>query len=241
MSTTSDEEVTPPTPIRPQQIVPPHPDGCDGHGWVDPDGVGGAYRCPGCEATRVLRGLAGFVPPRFSKPIELPPEIFAWIQKGREAEGLYICGPVGTGKTHTAYMTLAAWCLATGTVPANAETSHNYGETRRYGPSVVFLRATTLFDELRPGNQPNRQLIVDCQRAKLLVIDDIGAEKPSEFTAEKLYEIVDERYAQARPFIVTSNVPPKKLADQVGERVASRFSESCDIVPMTGPDRRKTA
>ncbi|GIH23020.1 hypothetical protein Aph01nite_13300 [Acrocarpospora phusangensis] len=224
-------------PIR----VPDHPEDCDGNGWVHPESGGGAYRCPACDSQRVLQALGGFIPPRFHKPIAMPPEIYDWTQKGREAEGLYICGNVGTGKTHTAYTALAAWCLATGTAPTHGGISNNYGETTRYRPTVVFIRATTLFDELRPGNQPNRQLLVDCQRAALLVIDDIGVEKPSEFTAEKLYEIVDERYAQARPLIVTSNLPPRSLADQVGERVASRFAESCLIVPMTGADRRKSA
>lgn len=220
--------------------IPDHPEGCDGEEWVV-TGDGRNYRCPGCDAYRVMRGLAGFLPPRFRRPIELPSEVLTWAERGREAEGLYICGNVGTGKTHTAYMALAQWCLTTSVVPRNAEISNNYGDTHRISPSAVFIRATTFFDELRPGGAQNRQLVVDCQRAHLLVIDDLGAEKPSEFTAEKLYEVIDERYALAKPYIVTSNVPPKKLADQVGERVASRFSESCVVVPMTGTDRRKSA
>jgi DNA replication protein DnaC len=71
------------------------------------------------------------------------------------------------------------------------------------------------------------------------VLDDLGAEKPSEWTCEKLLELVDERYVQARPTIVTSNLPPNKLSTHVGERVASRLAEMCTVVPVVGQDRRR--
>lgn len=238
------------SPAEPEVIKIQTPDGlieirhdepC--HGWltVPQDGAERAMRCPVCRRHKIAAALDAFIPPRFRKPIELPPRIAEWVTKGREAEGLYITGPVGTGKTQAAYAALAAWCTTTGTMPSQARVTENYGVTNRTKPTVVFTRATTFFDELRPGNDRNRQLVNDCQMADLLIIDDIGAEKPSEWTAEKLYEVVDERYAQANPFIVTSNVPPKALADQVGHRVASRFAEICEVVPMTGPDRRLTA
>ncbi|OUC99337.1 ATP-binding protein [Streptosporangium minutum] len=242
--TSSSDDRNEPISIFRHLPVPTHPEGCSGDGWVNvsaEDGHLRAARCPGCQGDRIMQALLEFIPPRFRKPITLPPRVEEWTHKGLDAEGLYITGSVGVGKTHTAYTALAAWCLITGIAPTRARVSENYGEQRRIPPTVKFVRATTLFDELRPSNNQTRQPIVDSQKTSLLVIDDIGAEKPSEFTAEKLYEIVDERYAHAKPFIVTSNVPPKALADQVGARVASRFSECCDVVPMTGPDRRKSA
>lgn len=224
----------------------PHPDGCDGHGWVRGDDGDRPYaaRCPGCEWARVFEAVGEFVPQRFRGRIPLPDPVAGWVTRGHQAEGLYLAGQVGTGKTHTAYMAMAAWCLTTGVAPRGAYVSHQYGVERRIPPSVVFVRATALFDELRPGGD-SRQRIVDCQEADLLVLDDIGAEKPSEWTCEKLYEIVDERYVKVRPLIVTSNVPPSKLAVHLsengggGDRVASRFAELCTVVPMAGADRRR--
>jgi len=43
------------------------------------------------------------------------------------------------------------------------------------------------------------------------------------------------------PLILTSNLPPKELAPQVGDRAASRLAEMCEVVPMTGTDRRRPA
>jgi DNA replication protein DnaC len=97
---------------------------------------------------------------------------------------------------------------------------------------------TDLLDDFRPGDDSVRRAR-DCQHAGLLVIDDLGAEKPSEWTQERLYSVVDHQYANCLPLIVTSNLPPKELAGQTGERVASRLAETCEVVLMTGADRRK--
>lgn len=220
-----------------------HPPGCQGNGWVDDetDGRPLAARCPGCQRDRSIASIAAFTPPRFRQSIELPTAVAEWVQRGHDAEGLFLIGGVGSGKTHTAWNTTAAWCLRTDTRPHGGGQAEEYLGGGRYSPTVVFTRATGLLDELRPGNDGTRQRVLDYQKARLLVIDDLGAEKPSEWTCEKLYEIVDERYAQRKPLLVTSNVPPAKLADFVGERVASRFAEMCQVVPIVGADRRKVA
>lgn len=215
-----------------------HPADCQGDGWVEyPEGMG---RCPGCADERIMAALLKFVPPRFQVPVRLPDKVMTWMKRGPDAEGLFLVGPLGTGKTCTAYAAIAHWCLATQTVPRDDE--------------VLFVRATALFDELRPGNDGIRQRIVDLQTAAVLGIDDIGAEKPSEWTIEKLYEIVDERYARRLPLIVTSNVPPNApsvppapdgtprgpsaLSLHVGARVESRLAEMCSVYALTGDDRR---
>ena len=99
---------------------------------------------------------------------------------------------------------------------------------------------TDLLDDLRPGDDA-RQRVRDCQNARLLVIDDVGAEKASEWTQERLYSVIDHRYANCLPLIVTSNLPPAKLAEQTGDRAASRLAEMCKVVAMTGTDRRRPA
>jgi DNA replication protein DnaC len=51
--------------------------------------------------------------------------------------------------------------------------------------------------------------------------------------------VINHRYDNCMPLVVTSNLPPKNVTDQAGERVASRLAEMCEVVLMTGPDRRK--
>jgi DNA replication protein DnaC len=185
------------------------------------------------------QAIMAAIPPRFRAPIDLPKAVQEWADKGRDAGGLYLTGPVGVGKTHAAYAALAAWCRTTGVVPQPGGVSHNYGVTSRYRPTVHTVRATTLLDQLRPGVEDAREVVADCQRVKLLYIDDLAAEKPSEWTQERLYEVIDERYVGCMSLIVTSNLPPKALAEHVGERTASRLAEMCTVVPLTGTDRRR--
>jgi DNA replication protein DnaC len=201
----------------------------------------GAYTdrrdCPLCARDRLTAQIQAFTPPRFCSLVILPAAVTTWAELGRKAQGLYLVGQVGTGKTHAAWGALAAWCMATETTPHGAEGAPaDWGG--RVAPSVIFTRMTDLLDDLRPGENSTRR-IRDCQHAALLVIDDIGAEKPSEWTQERFYSVVDHRYANCMPLILTGNIPPKELGPQVGERAASRLAEMCQVIPMTGADRRK--
>jgi DNA replication protein DnaC len=198
--------------------------------------------CPLCVKEHLTRAILHFTPPRFRAPVEIPAAITEWAGRGRKAEGLYLTGQVGTGKTHSAWAALAAWCMASGVQPHGEEPpSVDWGgPQRRIAPNVIFARLTDLLDDLRPG-EAAVQAIRDCQRAALLIVDDIGAEKPSEWTQERVYSVIDHRYANCQPLIVTSNLPPSKLAGQIGERAASRLAEMCEVVAMTGSDRRKPA
>jgi DNA replication protein DnaC len=218
---------------------------CDGQGMAELQITGNnpglvAARCPRCERDKLRRAIAGFIPRRFREPVEVPPAITEWAGLGRKAEGLYLAGPVGTGKTHAAWMAVSAWCIAAGVRPRNERDRDEWHEYRAR-PNVIFQRMTDMLDDFRPGADGTVQYVRDCQDADLLVIDDLGAEKPSEWTQERLYSVVDHRYANCRPLIVTGNLPPAKLAEQTGDRVASRLAQMCQVVPMTGPDRRYAA
>jgi DNA replication protein DnaC len=223
-----------------RQAYPPAVDAeweCDGTGWgilTYPDGRKESARCPACGQEDLWQQVQAFIPPRFAATVELPAAVRDWTLRGGEAQGLYLAGQVGTGKTHTAWLAAAAWCMVTGTRPHALHMEGPGGA----GPTVIFTRMTDLLDDLRPGDD-SRQRVRDCQTCRLLVLDDVGAEKASEWTQERLYSIVDHRYANCLPLIVTSNLPPDKLAGQTGARTESRLAEMCQVVPMTGTDRRK--
>ena len=62
----------------------------------------------------------------------------------------------------------------------------------------------------------------------LLHIDDLGAEKRSDWVLEQLYAIVDERYASNRSIVVTTNLDHEQLKEQIGERTVSRLAQMCE-------------
>lgn len=232
-------------PLAHDNLIDAFPDAesveCDGHGSVKVRVTGEpSYRvgrCPVCKRDYLAGQIAGFVPPRFRGRIEIPAEVDTWVRQGERAEGLYISGQVGTGKTHAAWEATARWCAATATRPHDGEWLI-YDNARKGHPSVVFTRMTDLLDSLRPGDDGTLR-IGDCQHAKLLVLDDVGAEKATEWTQERVYSIVDHRYAHCLPLIITSNLPAGDLVPQIGERAASRLAEMCQtVVAMTGEDRR---
>jgi DNA replication protein DnaC len=125
-------------------------------------------------------------------------------------------------------------------------TTHQaYGAIRALLAAGVRLRweATTaadLYAAQRPqhGSDPEPQLW-RLARSPLLLLDDLGAAKQSPWTEELTYRLVNHRYNQLLPTLVTTNLPVAELRDAVGDRVASRLAEMTDRVILTGHDRRR--
>jgi DNA replication protein DnaC len=82
-----------------------------------------------------------------------------------------------------------------------------------------------------------------CHLAQLLMLDDLGSEKSSEWVQEKIFELIDERYGTGRLLIVSTNDSYASLSANLGERVASRlFDENSGKVAqviMTCSDYRR--
>jgi DNA replication protein DnaC len=92
---------------------------------------------------------------------------------------------------------------------------------------------------MRPGGETTQETIDKLCLVPILAIDDIGAHKPSEWVNERLYEIIDTRYDNMLPIVATTN---RKNVDAVlDDRLASRFEECCEMVFLTGTDRRRQA
>jgi DNA replication protein DnaC len=72
----------------------------------------------------------------------------------------------------------------------------------------------------------------------LLHIDDLGAEKRSDWVLEQLYALINERYETQRSMLITTNLPHEALEEQIGARTVSRLSQICDQVRLSGDDRR---
>ena len=72
----------------------------------------------------------------------------------------------------------------------------------------------------------------------LLHIDDLGAEKRSDWVLEQLYALINERYETQRSMLITTNLPHQELEEQIGARTVSRLSQICDQVALFGDDHR---
>ena len=79
----------------------------------------------------------------------------------------------------------------------------------------------------------------------MLALDDLGAERPTDFARDELATLVEHRYMQGLPTIVTS-YPPSKLAarlghddPEVGQRLVSRLTDDAVQIRFIGPDRRR--
>jgi DNA replication protein DnaC len=76
----------------------------------------------------------------------------------------------------------------------------------------------------------------------LLHVDDLGAEHRTEWVLEQLYTIINSRYEEERSTVVTSNLTPEELGEQLGERIVSRLEGMCgEPLPFWGADARRIA
>jgi DNA replication protein DnaC len=150
----------------------------------------------------------------------------AWEENREVGKGLYFCGGVGTGKTHLAVAVM------------------NELIRKKRTPSL-FVTVPELLDNLRETyNKPGRNLdewMDAVQNAEFLVLDDLGSERTTEWVRERIFVIVNHRYREALPTVFTSNIGPKDLAEQLGERTASRIIAMCDWIALEGDDYRETA
>ncbi len=132
---------------------------------------------------------------------------------------LVLAGPTGVGKTHLALA--IAW------------------EWFEDGFSVMFTRVDDLLDWLRQGYDDNsyNQRMERLRRCSLLVLDDLGAEHAKEWAGEKIDRIVDWRYIDRSPLVITTNAKSEDLAPRVASRL---YDHSCSVVAqINAEDYRK--
>jgi DNA replication protein DnaC len=75
---------------------------------------------------------------------------------------------------------------------------------------------------------------------RILVLDDLGVERPTPLVLESLYRIIDTRADEGLRTIVTSNGKPSALAATLGARIHSRLLGMCKVIHIDGPDGRLT-
>lgn len=139
----------------------------------------------------------------------------------KQGTGLLLCGTVGTGKSFLA-AAIANELISQGT------------------PCLMtnFSRIISRVSEKFGGDQ---KYLDNLNRFDLLIIDDLGAERDSDFTWEKVMNVIDARYRAGLPLIITTNLTLGDLADPSDirrQRVFSRLKEMCIFLEVNGADRR---
>lgn len=161
--------------------------------------------------------LSGFDWSKINKGESLRNEFREYV-KNYDRRGWFLYGKAGRGKTH----------LAHGLVQAII---------RRYAINTRIYSFVEFINQLRLSfnNGDTDTLKYQITNVSFLLIDDIGAEKETEFVNETIYEIVDYRYRKKLPTIITTNLMPENIND---ERVVSRIIEMCRVREIVGKDFR---
>jgi DNA replication protein DnaC len=215
---------------------------CDGSGWIlGPEDVARPCECRDRRVSRARsRGVASVIPAKYrGLGFERPPitELDATVvgvvreyverldENLREGRGLWLMGDVGTGKTSLAMLVSKA--------------------TLELGRSVAIYSLPRLLSRIRrtydaeAGEQSYLEFFERLTAVDLLHVDDLGAEKRSDWVLEQLYALVDERYESQRSIVVTTNLDQASLEEQIGARTVSRLVEVCgDPLPLFGDDLR---
>jgi DNA replication protein DnaC len=173
--------------------------------------------------------LALNLPPMFLNAVPGQPDVRAWVQQfltdRTTCPSLLLLGPVGTGKTHESIGALRGCVL---------------GSAKNRRPLTWhYTSHPKLNAELRPSPDDSHLAVYDlCEQVDLLVLDDLGAGKATDWTADTLYRLVDTRWAYQRPVIATTNLTAPDLREAVGARVASRLASGVQVA-LKGDDRRR--
>lgn len=139
-----------------------------------------------------------------------------------ENQGVLFYGNVGTGKSYTA------------AVIANELINHQH--------SVIMTSFIKLLQDMGNFDTNDGQYISHLNSAELLIIDDLGAERSTDFALEKVYNIIDSRYRSGKPIILTTNLDlmqMKECDDIRYNRIYDRIFEMCYPVKMNGLSWRK--
>ena len=144
-----------------------------------------------------------------------------FVKKGSAPTGIMFFGSVGTGKTY------ASSCIA------------NYLMDNL--KTVLVMNLSRYINKLqREWAEAEKDVMSYVETCDLLVVDDFGVEKASEFVIEKTFGLIDTRYRTKKPMIITTNLNMQDIEIKFGSRIADRIKEMCFPLPVIGISKRGT-
>ena len=140
----------------------------------------------------------------------------------KKHQGILFCGEVGTGKS------FAAACIA------------NELLDRRI--PVIMTSFVKILQVVQGYQEEETNLVNRFNEARLLIIDDLGAERTTSYALEKVYNVIDSRYRSGKPLILTTNMSIKEMqenTDMSYKRIYDRIFEMCFPVRVQGRSWRE--
>jgi DNA replication protein DnaC len=151
------------------------------------------------------------------------------------SEGLFLHGVTGCGKTYTAVEYFFKWCMDFGSCV-----------------NCMFWETPELIDAMRQESGEKtehstenaqevkmpRRIMERCCTAPILVLDDLGSEKLTDWGIERITLLINHRYNELRPTIVTSNLTIDEIKRSISQRIGSRLSV-LQFMEINEDDRRK--
>lgn len=151
-------------------------------------------------------------------PEQHPEKLRAWLAS--DSEVLVLASPtVGNGKTYAAYA--VGWA------------AHEAGQ------SVCARTAADLMAALRPTGDHDPEIWHTVTRCDLLLVDDLGQDRITEWTREQFHRLINERNAEGRRTIVTTNKGPREIEETYGSAIADRLIDEATPIRFTGESRRR--
>lgn len=166
-------------------------------------------------------------------------------------DNLLIQSPkAGNGKTHLAIATMLEQIKATrdkskelSLLESNKNTNNVFSprEIKYVYPSAKFVNFSDLMLEVKASFDSSditeQDVIRKYTRYNILVVDDIGAEKSSDYTQAVIYSILNKRYEDMKPTIITTNLSSGDITGSYGSRILSRIASGV-VITLEGKDRR---
>ena len=161
--------------------------------------------------------------------------------------GLMLAGQAGCGKTHLA-VAIAIEIAKRKPLPNWDKTSfERYADDKPENFAdhcgIQFIPTAELLNRIKKtydNHEDTDEIIDKYKKTQLLILDDLGAERETDWALEQLYEIIDYRYNELLPLIVTTNLTASELTAALGDRTSDRLRSMCKLLSITAPSQRKT-
>lgn len=141
-----------------------------------------------------------------------------------KGQGLLFWGTVGTGKSYIAA------CIA--------------NDVLEQGYEVRYLSFVDIATRLQNNFGQTEAILEEIRRPALVIFDDLGAERQSEWMQEKVLQVINIRMESMKPMILTTNLTLTEMSDtqdQQKKRIYDRLWECCDPIELNGDSRRRAA
>lgn len=182
------------------------------------------------------KSLSSIVPPRFKDAFISNKAIEDFMMNKFDWEkGLYIYGSCGTGKTFNLYGIRKLLAM---NFKFNLEISDI---SQKFKSSSKVININKFFSDIKSsfGSEDSERFSNDSiEDRSIMLIDDLGIEKQTEWTNSEFHKLIDFRYLNLIPTFFSSNYSISEISERMGDRIASRIVEMCNIIKIEGNDKR---